>query len=49
VLLTILIVLLVLSLFGGGFSYPRYGYGSFGPLGAVLLVILLLYLLGALR
>ena len=49
----LLIIILVLLLFGGGGSY--YGYSRWGPrgglgvLGTVLLIVVILYLLGALR
>ena len=45
----LLIVLLVLLLAGGGFGYNRYGaVGGSGIVGTILLVILFLWLLGAL-
>lgn len=47
-LLTILLVILVLSLLGGGWGYPRYGAWGFSPLGLVLVVLLILYLTGGL-
>ena len=46
----VIIVLLVLALGGGGWAYPRYGVaGGVGPLGAVLLLILLLWAMGYLH
>lgn len=47
-LLTILLVILVLSLLGGGLGYPRYGAWGFSPLGLILVVLLILYLTGGL-
>lgn len=45
----LLIILLVLLLAGGGFGYTRYGpVGGSGIVGTVLVVILVLWLLGAL-
>lgn len=48
-LFTILIVLLVLSLLGGGWGYSRYGYAAVSPLGIVLVLFLLLYFTGHVR
>lgn len=48
-LLTILIVLLVLALFGGGFGMNRgWGYYGWTPLGLIIVIILVLFLLGQL-
>jgi hypothetical protein len=45
----LLIILLVVLLLGGGFGYSRYGaVGGSGIVGTVLIVILVLWLLGAL-
>lgn len=45
----LLIVLLVVLLAGGGFGYSRYGVGGgTGIVGTILIIILVLYLLGAL-
>jgi hypothetical protein len=48
-LFTILIILLVLSLLGGGWGYSRYGYAAVSPLGVVLVLFLLLYFTGHVR
>ncbi len=48
-LLTLLIVLLAISLFGGGFGQSRYGYASWSPLGIVIVVIAVLFFLGHVR
>jgi hypothetical protein len=45
-ILTILIVLLVLSVLGGGWGYSRFGYASLSPVGVVLIVVLVLWLTG---
>lgn len=47
-ILTILLVLLLISLLGGGLSYPHYGAWGFSPLGLILIVLLVLYLAGGL-
>ena len=48
-LLTILLVVLVLSLIGGGFGHTRYGYASWSPFGIILVIGLILLLTGQLR
>jgi len=48
----LLIILLVLLLGGGGgyYGYSRWGSrGGFGIVGTVLIIVLVLYLLGAVR
>jgi hypothetical protein len=46
----LLIILLVVLLAGGGFGYSRFGIGGgSGIVGTILLIILILWLLGALR
>ncbi len=45
-LLTILIVLAVLFLLGGGWGYSRWGYAGFSPLGLIVLIVLILLLTG---
>jgi hypothetical protein len=50
-MLLILIILLILLIGGGGgyYGYNRWGYGGgLGILGTVLVIVLVLYLLGAL-
>jgi hypothetical protein len=47
-LLTILLVLLVMSLFGGGWGHSRYGYAGWSPFGIVLVVLLVMFLSGRL-
>jgi len=48
-LLTILVVLLVLSLAGGGWGYSRWGYAGMSPAGIVLLILAILWFTGNLR
>jgi hypothetical protein len=51
-MLLLLIIVLVLLLGGGGgyYGYSRWGTGGgMGILGTVLVIVLILYLLGALR
>lgn len=45
-IMTILAILLILALLGGGWGYPRYGAWGWSPLGLILLIILILYLTG---
>lgn len=51
--MTLLVIILLILLLGGGggyYGYSRWGYGGgLGILGTVLLVVLVLYLLGAVR
>ena len=49
----LLLIIILILLFGGGggyYGYSRWGYGGgLGVLGTVLLIVLILYLLGAVR
>ena len=45
-MLTILIILLVLALLGGGLGHSRFGYAGWSPAGLLLLVVLVLFLTG---
>ncbi len=49
-LVTLLLILLVLSLVGGGWGYsrPNYGYWSFSPFGLIAVILVVLLLFGAL-
>lgn len=48
-MLTILIMLIILALLFGGFGHSRsYGYAGWSPLGLLLVVLLVLYLIGGL-
>jgi hypothetical protein len=46
-LLTILLVLLVLSLAGGGWGHSRYGYSGWSPAGILVLVLVVLWFTGS--
>jgi len=48
-LLTVLIIVFVLSLAGGGLGYSRYGFTGMSPAGVVLLVLGILWFTGYLR
>lgn len=45
-LLTILVVLLVVALAGGGWGHERYGFAGWSPAGLILLVLAILLLTG---
>jgi hypothetical protein len=45
-LLTILLVLLVISLVGGGWGYSRVGAAGLGPFGLLLVLLVVLMLTG---
>jgi hypothetical protein len=45
-MLTILVILLVLALIGGGIGHSRFGYAGWSPAGLILLVVLVLLLTG---
>jgi hypothetical protein len=45
-MLTILFILLVLALIGGGLGHSRFGYAGWSPAGLILLVVLVLLLTG---
>lgn len=45
-LLVILMVLLVLALAGGGWGYSQWGFAGMSPAGAILLVLVILWLTG---
>ena len=48
-LLTILVVLLLLALLGGGWGHSRYGYAGWSPAGIIVLIVVVLLLTGNLR
>jgi hypothetical protein len=48
-LLTFLIILLVLSLVGGGWGHARFGYVGWSPAGTLLLLLCILWFTGNLR
>jgi hypothetical protein len=45
-MLTILVILLVLALVGGGLGHGRFGYAGWSPAGVILLVLLVLFFTG---
>jgi hypothetical protein len=45
-MLTILVILLVLALVGGGFGHSRFGYAGWSPAGVILLILLVLFFTG---
>jgi hypothetical protein len=46
---TLIIVLLVLALAGGGWGYSRYGAVGLSPVGLILLILLVMFLTGNLN
>lgn len=49
-MLTLLLIFLVCALLFGGFGYSRgFGYVGWGPLGFILILLLILYLAGGLH
>ena len=48
-LMTVLIVLLVLALAGGGWGHSRYGLAGWSPAGILLAIVAVLYLTGRLH
>jgi len=47
-LMTILIVVLVLSLIGGGIGHSKVGFVGWSPAGIILLVLIILFVTGRL-
>jgi hypothetical protein len=47
-LTTILIILLVLALLGGGLGHGRFGYAGWSPAGILIAILLILLLTGRL-
>ncbi|MDQ3034109.1 MAG: DUF3309 family protein [Myxococcota bacterium] len=48
-LMTILIVVLIVSLLGGGLGHRRYGFAGWSPAGVILAIVVVLWLTGNLR
>jgi hypothetical protein len=48
-LFTIIVVLLILALVGGGFGQSRFGYAGWSPAGIILLVMVVLWFTGNLH
>jgi hypothetical protein len=47
-LMTILIVVLLISLVGGGMGHSRFGYAGWSPAGVILAIVVVLFLTGRL-
>ena len=47
-LITILVVVLLLSLIGGGVGHSRFGYAGWSPAGVILCILLVLLFMGRL-
>lgn len=45
-MLTLLIILLLLALLGGGLGYGRFGAVGMGPAGLIVLLLVVLWLTG---
>jgi len=48
-LMTILIVLVLFALVGGGLGHSRYGYAGWSPAGILVVVLVVLFLTGNLH
>jgi hypothetical protein len=49
VLLTIILILVVVSLIGGGLGHSRFGYAGWSPAGILVAVLIVLFLTGNLN
>jgi hypothetical protein len=47
-MLTLLVILLILAMFGGGFGYNRWGYAGWSPAAIIALILLVMLLMGRL-
>ena len=47
-LLTILVVVLLISLIGGGFGHSRFGAAGWSPAGIILVILAILFFTGRL-
>lgn len=45
-MLTILFILLVIALVGGGIGHSRFGYAGWSPAGILLIILLVLFFTG---
>ena len=48
-MLTLLVILLVLALLGGGVGYSRFGYAGWSPAGILIVILLVMLLTGNLH
>jgi len=46
IMLTLLFILLVVALIGGGIGHSRFGYAGWSPAGILIVVLLVLFLTG---
>jgi hypothetical protein len=47
-MLTILVILLLLALLGGGIGYGRYGFAGMSPAGILIIILIVMALTGRL-
>ena len=47
-MLTILVILLLLALLGGGIGYGRYGFAGMSPAGILVVILIVMALTGRL-
>ena len=45
-MMTILLILLVLALLGGGVGHSRFGYAGWSPAGILLVILLVMFFTG---
>jgi len=45
-MLTILLILLLVTLIGGGLGHSRFGYAGWSPAGLILIILLVMLLTG---
>ena len=45
-MLTLLLILLVIALIGGGIGHSRFGYAGWSPAGLLIVVVLVMFLTG---
>lgn len=48
-LMTLLLVLVVLALVGGGLGHSRFGYAGWSPAGILVIILVVLFVTGNLR
>lgn len=48
-LITILVVVLLLSLIGGGIGHSKFGYAGWSPAGVIIAILLVLFFTGRLN
>ena len=45
-MLTILVILLLVALLGGGLGHSRFGYAGWSPAGIILVILLVMFFTG---